>query len=397
MARRKRKKKVSGKLVLAIVILLILLVIALGVLYYLSPDTFKKIFGIDDGVAPGPGSVTQGSFVKLNEDDCSVHFLELGNDNAGDCILIKVGNNEVLIDAGSKSNSIDTISAYIDKYCTDRVLEYVIATHAHEDHYACFAGENDEEYKTIFDRYECKTIIDFPNTNKVYTGDFSKQYDRYVREVQDEVSNGAKHYNALQCWNNEGNGAQRQYDLGHGVGLNILYSYYYEEDVFEKESSISENEFSVCTMLVDGDVKYLLTGDLEEKGEKYLAEYNDLSNVSVFKAGHHGSKTSNSDELLKEAKPSIVVFTAVMGSYEYSKNIENVFPTLLACSNISKYTTNMYITSIFNFEKDMAESYNGNIVIVSNDSGISVVCSGTTKSIVESDWYKTNRTPKINL
>jgi beta-lactamase superfamily II metal-dependent hydrolase len=72
--------------------------------------------------------------------DLSIHFLELGNKYTGDCTLIKAGDTEVLIDAGSRKGSASTIANYIDEYCTDGVLEYVIATHAHQDHIAGFVG-----------------------------------------------------------------------------------------------------------------------------------------------------------------------------------------------------------------------------------------------------------------
>jgi hypothetical protein len=61
---------------------------------------------------------------------------------SGDCALVKVGDTEVLIDAGSKRDSAITLVPYIKQYCTDGILEYVIATHAHEDHIAAFVGYN---------------------------------------------------------------------------------------------------------------------------------------------------------------------------------------------------------------------------------------------------------------
>ena len=71
--------------------------------------------------------------VKLvKSQDLSIHFLELGNKYTGDCTLIKTGNVEVLIAAGSKTSSIDTITSYLNQYVEDKTLEYVIVTHAHE-------------------------------------------------------------------------------------------------------------------------------------------------------------------------------------------------------------------------------------------------------------------------
>ena len=68
-------------------------------------------------------------------------FLELGNYYAGDSVYIKAGEVDILIDAGSRASSSTTIHNYIKEYCTDRKLEYVIATHAHQDHIAGFVGD----------------------------------------------------------------------------------------------------------------------------------------------------------------------------------------------------------------------------------------------------------------
>ncbi|MBQ8434340.1 MAG: bacterial Ig-like domain-containing protein, partial [Clostridia bacterium] len=72
--------------------------------------------------------------------DLQIHFLELGNQRTGDCTYIKAGNTDILIDAGSYYDSTITISNYINQYVTDGILEYVIATHAHEDHIAGFVN-----------------------------------------------------------------------------------------------------------------------------------------------------------------------------------------------------------------------------------------------------------------
>ena len=205
--------------------------------------------------------------------DLSIHFMELGNKYAGDSIYIKAGDTDILIDAGSRAGSTETTSAYIDRYCTDGVLEYVIATHADQDHIAGFAGSSSSP--SIFERYECEVIIDFPRTDKT-----SQTYQKYVENRDAEVEAGAKHYTALQCCNNE-DGAQRVFEVSDGIEMEILYNYYYEN------SSPDENNYSVCLMFNQGDKHFLFTGDLEEEGEKYLVENNDLPEVELFKAGHH--------------------------------------------------------------------------------------------------------------
>ena len=54
--------------------------------------------------------------------DFQVHFLELGNIYAGDSIYVKAGDNDILIDAGSRYSSKDTIKKYVNTYCDDGKL-----------------------------------------------------------------------------------------------------------------------------------------------------------------------------------------------------------------------------------------------------------------------------------
>ncbi|MCA1057984.1 DNA internalization-related competence protein ComEC/Rec2 [Rossellomorea aquimaris] len=58
-----------------------------------------------------------------------------------------------------------------------------------------------------------------------------------------------------------------------------------------------------------GSKRWLLTGDLEEEGERDLIKAFDLP-VDVLKVGHHGSKTSTTEEFLDETKPAMAVISA---------------------------------------------------------------------------------------
>jgi competence protein ComEC len=215
-----------------------------------------------------------------------VHFMELGNDKAGDCTYIKAGDVDILIDGGSNYDSVDDISSYINQYVTDGVLEYVIVTHADLDHIACFAGSSNNP--SLFELYECEIIIDFALTNKD-----TNAYNKYVENRDAEIAAGAAHYTAAECINENKN----VFDLGGGVELEILDSYYYHN------RSSDENEHSVCVMINQGERHFLFTGDLEEKGEEKLVQMNDLPEVELYKAGHHGSKTSSSSKLMAEIRP----------------------------------------------------------------------------------------------
>lgn len=98
----KTAKKVAKKSpALAVFLAFLIIALAIGG-YYIYKKYFQK------EVVPITGEMT-------------VHFPELGSYYTGDCTLIKVGDVEVLIDAGSKTACIDTLDNYISTYCTDNV------------------------------------------------------------------------------------------------------------------------------------------------------------------------------------------------------------------------------------------------------------------------------------
>ena len=258
-------------------------------------------------------------------------------------------------------------------------MEYVIVTHAHQDHYAGFATSENTE--SLFDIYECKVIIDFSRTNQE---DTAKMYQNYLRERDDEIANGALHYTAEDCMTQN----LSVFDLGNGTELEILDSYYY----YNKDSS-GENNHSVCCMINQGDNHFLFTGDLEKSGEEKLVELNDLPQVVLYKAGHHGSKTSSHDVLLIEIQPQIVCVCCCAGSPEYTKTNENQFPTQDFIDRIAPYTKYVYVTTLCtDYENDKFTSMNGNIKVTSNASGVYVNCSNSDMILKEWEWFIQNRT-----
>ena len=310
----------------------------------------------------------------------SVHFLELGNYYAGDSVLLDCGDVEVLIDAGSRAGSAATLKTYIDQYCDDGILEYVIVTHAHQDHIAGFVGTS--AAPGIFSVYECQTIIDFAKTNAT-----SVVYKNYVAARDAEVEAGAVHYTAAQCVSGE-NGAQRVYTLGEGVTMTILDSYYYYN------SSSDENNYSVCVLIENGDQHYLFTGDLESDGEARLVQMNDLPHCELFKGGHHGSYTASTSTLLQAITPDVICICCCVGSPEYTSNYNNMFPALAALERMIVYTERIYATSLYTGDYESTNtftSFNGNIVVSFDENGATVNCSGSDIPVPYSAWCKQYR------
>lgn len=375
-------KKSKHKVLLCIVIFLLVVAIAAGAYWYFfvyRGDEFG--FGHD----PGGGS---GGVGTVQTGDLSIHFLELGNKYTGDCTLIKIGNTEVLIDAGSKQNSASVIVPYIKQYCTDGVLDYVIATHAHEDHIGAFYSTS--KTPGIFDSFKCGTIIDFARTDK--TNSANSVYGKYCAARDKEVEeDGAVHYTALQCWNGT-DGAQRSYSLSDGVTMQILYQKFYEQ------KASTENNYSVCLLVTQGDYNYLFTGDLEKAGEESLAEQNDLPHCKLYKGGHHGSSTSSNDALLSVIQPETVCICTCAGTPEYAKTNPAAFPTQECINRLARYTDQIFVTSLAtgvdwtDCSWDGAVSMNGNIVVASDGKEFRVTGSNNSLILKETAWFKENRT-----
>lgn len=415
MSRRRAKKlaKKHPKLFIAFVIIVIIIAIAvLAYMYVKQIGPFKVYVPPSDGITDGDTSgdneggegekdkVLVGSEAEVASSRLSIHFLELGNANAGDSTLIKCGDTEVLIDAGSKRDSTKTIKEYIDKYCTDGKLEYVVATHAHEDHIAALVGESGKNNGVLYS-YEIGTVIEFSQhntTSVIYNKD-------YVAAVEYVKSQGTEVYTALQCWNNA-DGAKRTYylDADNKISFNVLYQKYYEQ----KHSK--ENNYSVCTLLsqvIDNSTtyNYLFTGDLEKEGEQSLVESNNLPKCKLFKGGHHGSSTSSNDCLLEVIQPENIAICTCAGTYEYAKKPSDdfpeaqaklsTFPTQEAINRMAKWTENIYATTLGILNTDYSTnkpvSMNGNIVFYYDDS-LKLYCSNNTTVLKDTEWFKVNRT-----
>ena len=325
--------------------------------------------------------------------DLSIHFLELGNKYTGDCTLIKAGDTEVLIDAGSRKGSASTVSKYIDEYCTDGVLEYVIATHAHEDHIAGFIGTKSGDTRNgILYSYEVETLIQFARSDYELTTDKGNPtlYAEYLDAVAYAEGKGTQVYTALECWNGTDGGQKTYYlDEENKISMNILYNYFYEN---KTSGGGGENEYSVCMLLSHEDDHFLFTGDLEKKGEEYLVQYNELPKCTLFKGGHHGSYTATSDALLEEIQPEIVCVCCCCGSTEYTKDMANVFPAQAFVDRVAKYTDKVYVTTVVSDSSKGYQSMNGDIVVIKDEGKLSISCSNNNTLFKDTEWFKQNRT-----
>lgn len=393
-----RAAKKNPKMFFAIVAIVLVIAIVAGLCWYFF--VYKK-----QPEGGGTTPVLTGNEKEIASADLSIHFLELGSKKVGDCVLIKTGNTEVLIDAGADKNQAPTkeMQDYVAKYCTDGKLEYVIATHAHEDHIAGLVGQASGNTRTGFlYQYQIGTIIRYSRQNK--ETETSQNFDAAVEYCKKK---GTKAVTALECVNGE-NGAQKTYYLNeaHTVSMTILYQKYYET------STSNENNYSVCMLLSQttsaGTNNYLFTGDLEKSGEESLVQSNpDLPHCVLYKGGHHGSSTSSNDVLLNKITPENIAICTCAGTYEYAakptaekpENYLNTFPTQEAIDRMGKHTKNIYVTTLGILNEDYSTkeyvSMNGNIVFYYGGEGdeksLKLYCSNYTTVLKDTEWFQNNR------
>ena len=359
-AKKMAKKNPKG---FAILVIILIAVIGLGVAgYFVYNRYFKK--PVEDSEA------------------LDIYFLELGNKYTGDSTYIKAGNVDILIDAGSRQNSASTISKFVDEHCKDGKLEYVIATHAHQDHIAGFVGSKSDE--GIFNHYKIDTLIDFSLHNTD-----SDIYNNYASLRDEKVASGdiALHYTANDCIQGT-NGAKKEFQLSDGIKMTIL------DQKFYREETDDENDYSVCALFTQGENNYLFTGDLEKKGEASLVELNNLPKCELFKGGHHGSYTANTDTLLDVIQPKTVCICCCAGTTEYTSNLDNTFPAQIAIDRMAKWTDKIYVTTLMiDYKNGQYESMNGNINFHC-DKGKEYTVTGSHNSVIlkDTDWFKANRT-----
>ncbi len=202
-----------------------------------------------------------------------IYFFDIGQ---GDSIFIETPNgNQILIDGGPDNTIVQKLGETMPFY--DKDIDLVILSHPHADHSVGLIE--------VLKRYDVKNIIEAKEDYE------SSDFIAWRNVVKNE---GAKIIEAI---------AGRVLNLGNNVTLTILYPFESADSVETKKP----HDYTVATVLKYKDFDIILTGDMEEKVERrlILAGY-DLDS-DVLKVGHHGSKTSTSEEFLSAVSPEVAV------------------------------------------------------------------------------------------
>lgn len=103
-------------------------------------------------------------------------------------------------------------------------------------------------------------------------------------------------------------------DFPYQIGnINLVNINYYEGD---------ENDSSLVFLLDFMNKKWLLTGDASIESEKSILKSGVDIDCDILKVGHHGSKTSSSEEFIKAASPSEAIISCGAKNYYGHPNKE---------------------------------------------------------------------------
>lgn len=219
---------------------------------------------VPDATAPS----TAPSIVVPQNSSFEVHYIDVGQ---ADAALVLCDGHAMLIDGGNSADS-SLIYAYL-KQRNITFLDYIVCTHAHEDHVGGLAGAlNYASVGTAFApvaEYDTKAFQNFT---------------KYLSNSGVSITIP-----------NHGD----TFDLGTAKCQIIGPVYPTDEP----------NSTSIVIKITFGETSFLFTGDAETEEERSIIDQGYDISCTVLKVGHHGSDTSTSYLWLRESSPDYAIIS----------------------------------------------------------------------------------------
>ena len=202
-----------------------------------------------------------------------VHYLDVGQ---ADSILLRCDGANMLIDGGNVEDSDLVVAYLLDQGIT--TLDYVVNTHAHEDHVGGLPG--------VLAVFEAKRIW---CPVKVYG---SRCFDDFVRYADQQRQE-------LVCPE-----PGSTWELGSAV-VTVLGPVRQDYDT---------NSTSIVLRVDYGETSFLFTGDAETDAEQDILDAGYDVSATVLKVGHHGSDTSSGYRWLRAVDADYAVIPVGTGN-----------------------------------------------------------------------------------
>jgi len=252
--------------------------------------------------------------------DLEVYFLDVGQ---GDSILIRTPDNiDILIDGGPDKKVLTEIGKILPFW--DQNIELMILSHPHDDHLVGLVA--------VLNKYEVDKVIydsqDEKNNN-------FQEFKKIIKEKNIPIS---------QSFYGE------QINFSQDLYLQIIFPF--KNIDLEKIENL--NNTSIVTRLVYKNNKFLFTGDVEQETEQLILQNQIDIQADILKVGHHGSKTSSSENFLDAVQPlEAVIMCGIDNKFKHPH-----FITL--------YKLNARNTNIFRTDQDKT--------IKCNSNGVDITC-----------------------
>ncbi|MBZ9688865.1 MBL fold metallo-hydrolase [Clostridium estertheticum] len=208
------------------------------------------------------------------ENKMVTHFIDVGQ---GDCILIQVNNKNLLIDSGTSDSNTELIRYLKNNNITK--LDYIIATHPHDDHIGGMAS-----------------VIRAFKVGEFYAPKATSSSQSFEDMIRALKSKGLKIKIAKP---------NITLDLGPGVTCLMLSPNRTTYKDTNNYSCVLKVSYKNSTSLFTGDIQKLSEDEILDKGYNLKAE--------VLKVAHHGSNSSTTQEFLNRVSPKIAVISC--GAY----------------------------------------------------------------------------------
>ncbi len=321
MAKQSNKKVIATKLLIILV-----LGIVLGISCFFSKPIENFL-----GIGAKPSNYIGDK--EVSADDLSIHYIDVGQ---GDSTLILLPDNTtMLIDAGTSKSGTHIVD-YL-KNLEVSTIDYFILTHSDADHVGSAAKVLETfDVKTIYRPFQIS--VD-KNGNATEDEDLSAYLDLPEYQSKLNLISTATYKNFITAAYNEvyGNNIHAEVVVHHDgiqiestkAGTQFMFEFFapiirndtpistyaehtsgYPTKYYGKGTAESKNAASPVMLLEYKDNAFVFTGDATDDVEHdFLDSLTDpekarFENVDVFQAGHHGSDTSNSQELLDLIVPS---------------------------------------------------------------------------------------------
>ena len=200
----------------------------------------------------------------------SIHDIDVGQ---GDSELIKCGSNAMLVDAGPVDHTTNVVD-YLNSQGIKR-LDYVIATHPHEDH---IGGMN-----TVIKDYDIGELI----MNKVTTT--TQSYKDLITAISDKKITPIAPV------------VGKQYALGEAIFTILAPA--------ASTNSDDLNAYSIVIRIVYRGKSFLLEGDATSDSEQNMLKTGLPLKADVLKVAHHGSNTASTQAFLTAVSPRYAVIS----------------------------------------------------------------------------------------